>query len=229
MSFCKNTISTIVYLFLFAVNTAFASNDTTVEFFASNNTQEINIQTAYDRLIGQEQYNLQHKMINVFQVNHIEQGKFENILGTYRMSGDQNITADNTEKFSTSSYQKLSDEKIFSIAKNLVTILRQDSVAVFFPDKSSIGGITVRFTYKLGINEVITLLHDKLPAFYNQAFSIHLANIYGGFDEAKVTEIEWLGSKINPEEVKKAFPLDKINLHYGKAFLVYKNGQRELL
>lgn len=91
------------------------------------------------------------------------------------------------------------------------------------------GGITVTFTSKPGINEVITLVHDKLPAFYNQAFSIHLANAYGGFDNAKVTEIEWPGSKINPEKVKKVFPLAKINLHYGKAFLVYKNGQRELL
>ncbi|HSW69277.1 MAG TPA: hypothetical protein VLI69_03835 [Gammaproteobacteria bacterium] len=70
MSVFKNTFSAIVCLFLFAVNIAFANNDSTVEFFASNNTQEINIQTAYERLIGQEQYNLQYKMIHVFQKNH---------------------------------------------------------------------------------------------------------------------------------------------------------------
>lgn len=230
MTIYKSTISAIGCLFLLASNIAFANNESSVEFFASNNTKEINIQTAYDRLTGQEQYDLQNKMINVLQKNHIEQGKFENILGTYRMSSDQNITADNTENFNTSPYQNLSDEKVFSIAKELAVSLNQDSVAVLISDQSSIGDITVSFiSSQPSINEVITLLHDKLPILYNQAFSIHLAKTCGGFNSAKVAAIEWLGSKMNLEEVKKVFPSEKINYRNGKVFLVYQNGQREQL
>jgi hypothetical protein len=230
MRIYKSTISAIGCLFLLAANIAFANNESFVEFFASNNTKKINMQTAYDRLTGQEQYNLKNNMISILQKNHIEQGKFENILGTYRMSSDQNITADNTENFINSPYQHLSDGKVFSIAKELAVSLHQDSVAVLISDQSSMGDITVSFISRQpGINEVTTLLHDKLPILYNQAFSIHLAKSCGGFNSAKVAEIEWLGSKINIEEVKKAFPSEKINYRYGKVFLVYQNGQRERL
>src|SRR6186713_1609430 len=85
-----------------------------VEFFASNNTATIDLQTAYQRLNGNEQRELQSSMINVFQKNHIEQGKFEGILGTYQMASDGNITADNTDAFMTSPYQFINDKKIFS-------------------------------------------------------------------------------------------------------------------
>ncbi len=61
----KSIISAICCLFLFTANTAFANNESSVEFFASNNTKEINVQTAYDRLIGKEQSDLQNDMIKV--------------------------------------------------------------------------------------------------------------------------------------------------------------------
>lgn len=230
MSVYKCIITAISCLFLFSANVTFAQNKPSVEFFASNNTKEINIQTAYDRLTGTEQSALQNAMINIMQKNHIEQGKFEGILGMYRMSSDKNITADNTEQFNTSPYQNLSNEKIFSLAKKLAITLNQDSIAVLIPNQSAIDDITVSFTSKqLGINETLSILHDKLPSLYNQAFSLHLVNKCNGFNEAKVAEVEWLGSKINPEEVKKAFPLEKINFHYGKVFLVYRDGRKEQL
>lgn len=43
-------------------------------------------------------------MIDVLQKSRIEQGRFKNILGTYRMSIDQSNTADNTEEFDLSLY-----------------------------------------------------------------------------------------------------------------------------
>ncbi len=144
------------------------------------------------------------------------------------MSSDQNITADNTEHFNASTYQYLSDENVFSIAKELAIALNQDSVAVLIPNQSSIGGITVTFiSHRPTINETIGMLHDKLPTLYNQAFSLHLVNKCSGFDNTKVSEIEWLGSKINIDEIKKVFPSEKINSRYGKVFLVYQNGQKE--
>lgn len=46
---------------------------------------------------------------------------------------------------------------------------------------------------------------------------------------AKIAGVEWLGSKIKLEEVKKAFPAGTINYRYGKVYLVYQNGQKEQL
>jgi len=216
--------------FLLGLSQAFANNNASVEFFASNNNNIINMQTAYNRLTGQAQLDLQDKMIDVLQKNHIEQGRFKNILGTYRMSVDQSNTADNTEEFDVSPYQHLSDEQIFSIAKELAVTLKQDSVAVLIPNQSTIGDITVNFTSKKpSIDEVISLLQEGLPPLYNEAFSIHLVNTSSGFDTAKVAKIEWLGRKINLSEIKKAFPLEKIDFRYGDVFLVYQNGQTEQL
>jgi hypothetical protein len=230
MTFYKWMISAISCIFLLSQNMVFASNNSSVEFFASNNTKEINIETAYNRLSGTDQSDLQNQMINILQKNHIEQGKFENILGTYRMSSDKKTTADNTEHFYTSTYQNLSEERIFSLAKELAITLHQDSIAVFIPKQSTVGGITVSFTsHQLSINDTVSMLHDKLPELYNQSFSLHLINKCNGFNNAKVSEVEWLGSKINLEEVKKVFPLGKINIHYGKVFLIYQNGRIEQL
>ena len=226
----KHMKSMMAAVFLFSTTSVFAHNPSPVEFYASNNTGEITLQTAYDRLTGKEQINLQNKMINLLQKHHIEQGRFEDSLGTYRMSTDQHITADNTDIFSTSPYQHLSDDTVFALAKKLAILLNQDSIALFISDKSSLGNITVNFTsHKPTIDEVTTLVHDKLPALYNQAFSIHLANTCGRFNDAKVASIEWLGSKLNIEDIKTAFPSEKISSRNGKVYLVYQNGQKEQL
>lgn len=225
MSIYKSvTVAVAGCFFLLAATITFAKNQSCVEFFASNNTNEIKIQAAYNRLTGKEQLDLQTSMINTLQKNHIEQGKFEDILGTYRMS------ADNTVLFFTSPYQILSDEKIFSIAKDLAVSLNQESVAVLIPDQSGIGDITVHFTsHKPSINETISMLRSKLPVSYNQAFSLHLDYTYDGFNKAKVTEIEWIGGQLDIAEIKKIFPLEKIDYQYGKAFLIYKNGDKKQL
>lgn len=216
--------------FLLSLKVVFAGNADSPEFFASNNTKEIDLQTAYHRLTGIEQSNLQNKIITVMQKNHVEQGKFEDILGTYQMSSDKKMTADNTLHFITSPEQHLSDDKVFSLAKELAIKLNQDSVAVLIPSKSTLGDITISFTsHQPNINEIVSMLHNKLPELYNQAFSLHLMNQCGDFNSTKVTEVEWLGSRINLNVIKKAFPLEKINSRYGEVFLVYQNGQKERL
>lgn len=225
MLIIKNRILALLALSLLTTNLVFAN--TSVQFFASNNTKQIDLQTAYLRLIGKEQQDLQNNMIGVLQKNHIEQGKFEDILGTYRMSNDQNITADNSERFNTSPNQQLSEEKAFSLAQELAIDLNQESVAVLIPDQSTMGDITVSFTsHKPSIHEITDLVHNKLPATYSQAFSLHLENKYSDFDKTTINEIEWLGSNINLEEIKHAFPNEKINYHFGKVYLVFQNGQR---
>jgi hypothetical protein len=230
MNIFKKIKIVICCLFLLSVNIAFADNGLSAEFFASNNTRIIDLETAYDRLTGKEQSDLQDSIISTMQVNHIEQGKFEDILGTYRMSGDKSITADNTEHFITSPYQNLADEKIFPLAKDLAIKLNQDSVAVFIPNQSSIGAITVSFTsHQPNINEIVDMLQNNLPELYSQSYSLHLINKCNDFNKAKVVEVEWLGSKINLEEVKKAFPLEKINFRYGNVYLVYQDGHKEQL
>ncbi|MHB1949772.1 MAG: hypothetical protein ACYCQI_16865 [Gammaproteobacteria bacterium] len=221
----------IASLFILSLSTTtLASRQCSIEFFASNNTATIDLQTAYQRLQGHEQHQLQESMIDVLQKNHIEQGKFQDILGTYQMSASGNITADNTDVFITSPYQCINEQKIFYIAKQLANEMKQESVAVFISSQHPVvGELKVIFiNHKPTINEVISLLHNKLPPSYNQAFSLHLTG-YADFDKAKVSEIEWLGSKININDIKNVFPNENITYQYGKAYLVYKNGQKEQL
>lgn len=221
---------TITFLFLLSVNVVFASNKHSVEFFASNNTSIIDLQTAYARLNGDEQSELQNTMIEIMQENHIEQGKFEDILGTYQMSNDKRITADNTEHFITSPLQYLSNDMYFSLAKALATKLNQDSVAVFIPDDANLGDVTVSFgSHQPSINELVSKIQDTLPEQYNNAFSLHLSKNSSNFANAKVAEVEWLGSTMNIDVIKKAFPSEKISFRDGKVYLVYKDGRIEQL
>lgn len=207
------------------------ANCKSVEFFVSNNTKKLNLKTAYKKLESSDQYHLQDLIIDVMQKNHVEQGKFENILGYYITLNEQNNTADNANIFITSPYQKLSSAKILNIAKQLANKLQQESVAVFIPiNQKIVGDVRIHFiSHPYTIAEVINLLWEKLPPPYHQAFSLHLNSPYTAYENAKVTEIEWLGIKSKPEEVKKAFPLEKVSYHYGKAFLVGAQGQLKKL
>ena len=221
--------------FLFFSIASFANNNpenkSSVEFFASNNTKEIDLRTAFNRLKGNEQQVLHNKIIDLMQKEHIEQGKFEDLLGTYRMSSDQNLTADNSEVFITSPYQKISTEKAFNLARKLANSLNQESVAVLVSSKQPIiGDVILKVkSHRYSINEMVKTIHKRLPILYNQAFSLYLNNTCLSMDNATVKEIEWIGSKIKPGEIKKSFPNDEISFHYAKAYLIYKNGQKQEL
>lgn len=209
------------------ISLAYASDSHTIEVFASNNSSGIDIHTAYERMVGIKQYQLKSDMINILQNKHFEQGRFVDVLGTYRMSSDQHLTADNTSVFYTSPYQVLTNQQVFDLAQQLSITLQQESVAVFIPDNQKrIADLSVIFiTHPPKINEIINILHNKLPDTYNQAFSLHLAYHSSNFKSARVTKVEWLGSKISIDEIKKAFPNEKISYENGSAYLVYKNGQ----
>jgi hypothetical protein len=231
MKINKSTIIVGIFsLILGIVNIAYAANTPAIEFFASNNTQKITAEKAYERLVGKAQHDLKDSIVGVLQENHVEQGKFEKILGMYEMSTDKNVTGDNTEIFHASPLQTLSLNQIFSLASELANSLQQESVAVFIPSNPSpIADIIVSFTsHKPNIAETIERLHEKLPA-YATAFSLHLSSTHSGFNNAKVTQIEWIGSKVDINKIKEAFPKESISYHYGQAYLVYKNGQTEQL
>lgn len=219
---------------LFSTSFAFANNPnplSSVEFFVSNNTGEIDIQTAFNRLEGNEQQELQNTIVDTMQKKHIEQGTFADLLGTYQMSNGQTTTADNSEGFITSPYQKISNKKVFNIAKELANTLNQESVAVFISsNQSTIGDTILKFkANQYSINETIQLIHQKLPQLYSQAFSLHLMNTCDGFYTTTVKEVEWLGSKVDPQEIQKSFPNDEVVSHNGEAYLVYKDGRKEPL
>lgn len=203
-----------------------------IEFFSSNNNQEIDLRKAYDRLNGAPQKQLQNDIIRIIQNGHLQQGKFEDILGTYQMSTDKNITADNSEIFYTSPNQALSKQQAFSLAVKLANALDQDSIAVFIPlEKPVLGSVSVQFIPQdhYSINDTIKIVQQNLPISYRQAFSLHLKNTCNGFDQASVQTIEWLGSHIHIHDIKKAFPQEKISTQNGTAYLVYKNGKVESL
>jgi hypothetical protein len=224
------TKAIILFFFIFSFGAVFASNPHSAEFFASNNTKIIDLQTAFHRLQGNAQQDLENNMVDVMQVHHVEQGKFADILGTYQMTSDKKITADNTKHFITSPHQMLSDEKIFTLAKELAIKLHQDSVAVFIPDNTNLADVTVTFTSKdLHINDIIMLLQQKLPAQYSKAFSLHIIKKHERFNKAIVAKVEWLGSSIDANLIKRAFPQEKITARYGRFYLVYQSGQVEQL
>jgi hypothetical protein len=225
----------LVVLFLSSSLNTFADNSlsdsASAEFFVSNNTDEINLHTAFNRLRGKEQQKLQNKLINLLQKQHIEQSKFEELLGTYTMS-NQRITADNSEKIITSPYQKLPPETIFNIAKKLASLLNQESVAVFIPDEEQpIGDVVLELkSHNYTVNEIIQLIQKTLPAYYNHAFSLHLnSNACSNFDNTIVDKVEWLGSTIKPEEISRTFPEEQMIYHHGRAYLIYKNGRNKSL
>lgn len=223
-------IGVLVNIILSVLTITHAANHS-VEFFASNNTQEIDVKTAYARLEGKAQRDLNNDFIQVLQNNHIEQGKFENVLGMYQMTSDNNMTSDNTEIFHASPLQNFSNNQIFSLTAALANTLKQESAAVFIPsDQDAAGDIIVTFkSEKMGIVEIINKIREKLPRFYSAAFSLHLSKKCQGFKNVKVKAVEWLGRRPNIAEIKKAFPEENISSRQGQAYLVYKNGQVEAL
>lgn len=218
-----------IIFILFSIFSVFVTSANAATFFASNNTKEISLQTAYKRLTGAAQKNLHNTVAIVLQKNHVAQATSIDVLGTYQMSTDKNITADNTQRVTTLPKQKLSDEKIIALARVLAMQLKQDSVAVFIPEQAHGRDIIVHLIHPTPIHSVVDMLHHKLPPLYNQAFSLHLVNQHNNFDHAKVASIEWLGSKINSAVIRAAFASDKIDAQRGRTLLVYQNGKQEKL
>jgi hypothetical protein len=210
---------------------ALADNTSSIEIFASNNTTEIDLPTAYQRLTSAPQQQLQTSTITVLQKNHIEEGTLKDILGTYRMSSDQNTTADNTEVFYTSPEQQLDHKQIIELAQQLAVTLKQESVAVFIPNNTTqVGEIKVTFKpNQSSIPDTVKLLQTTLPSAYNQAFSMQLNNEYAGYDKTKVASVEWLGSKLNLALIRQAFPTAEVSYRDGVALLVYADGHVEEL
>jgi hypothetical protein len=219
------------FIILFSiVANAFASTPSSIEFFISNNTQVINLETAFQRLNGNPQSELKTNVMNILWLNHLKQIKAANVLGTYQMV-DKNITGDNTEILYVSPQNNLSKRRVFALAGQMTRTLRQESVAVFIPRaEAAIENIIVTFKSKRPlIADVISTIHKKLPANYSAAFSLHLDDTHADFNQAGVTEVEWLGSKLSLKKIKKAFPEEKISYFHGNAFLIYQNGKQQEL
>lgn len=214
-------------LAVFYMHSIYAAENASIELFSSNNDHEISLQQAFVRLTGEPQTKLQTDIIKIMQQNKIEQGTFESVLGTYQMSTDKNITADNTEIFYTSPYQLISDKKIFYLAAELAKTFNQDSVAVFIPSKTApVSEIKIHFEKnKPSIEETIAVIKKYLPPSYSQAFSLKLDSGCGDFKSVSVKSVEWMSSHLNTQLVQKAFPQQTITTQKGSAYLVYKTGK----
>lgn len=228
MKAIKNKLIHFIFmnLILCLMTTAFADNHSSIVFFASNNSHEIDAKTAYARLMGKEQLQLRNAIKSVMTSNNVKEEKTQEKLGMYQMNSDEKITSDNTELFYASESKALTKNKIFSIAKTVSNNLDQESVAVFIPSmQSKAGNVTVTFQQpKYTINDIIKTIREKCPSLYSDAYSLQLTKDNNGFNNAKVISIQWLGSKINPDDLKKAFPYETISVQKGDAYLVYKTG-----
>jgi hypothetical protein len=226
-------LKTLLATLLFIPLLSFANNDDSIEIFSSNNTEEISLETAFNRLAGTDQQALRSSITQFLQQHHVEQGEVHNLLGAYQMQSDKKITGDNTESFYTSPLQHFSKKKIFLLAAELSQRLRQESVAVFIPEShlaTATGDVILVFrSDKPTITTILHEIQEKLPASYNTAFSLHLINVKQGYKQARVAEIEWLGSKINPDIIRNTFPNERVIFHEGTAYLVFKDGKVQQL
>lgn len=218
------TTATFLLLLPLSVAAGVTSNQPS-ELFASNNHGEITVERAYERLIGEEQTELQETITDIMQKNHIEQGKFKNILGSYQMDSTKNVTGDNSEIFMTSPYQSVPFPKVVSLAHQLAKTLNQESIAIFVPNSQSvIGKITVKFvSKKMTLNELTSVLQTELPAAYSHTYSMELENEKSAFSDLKVSKILWLGSEITLQELQTIFTNEVIEAHHGNAYLIFRD------
>ena len=188
------------------------------------------MERAFQCLIGKEQHQLKKDATRILQRQHMELGEFKNALGTYTAQEKKIFTAENSEIFFVSPLQKLSQKKAFLVATILAKHLKQESVAIFIPNKTdSIAHIKLLFKHnKFTINEVLQLI-QRLPTSMKQAFTIRLKNLHVGFDFTEVQSIEWLGNDLNTTEIKHLFPFDTLLTDNGEAFLVFNNGRHQKL
>lgn len=221
------SLSLIAFFYAYPI---YATEDA-IEFFSSNNNHEISLRQAFARITGSPQTELQKSIIKIMQQNKMEQGSFEAVLGTYQMSTDKNITADNTEIFYTSPLQMLTKQKIFQLASELANGLDQDSIAVFVPTKTAaVAEIKIYFNQnKPSIEKAVTIIKQKLPPIYSEAFFLQLDRTCGGFEKATVNSVEWMSSHADVQLIKKAFPQQIMTTQKGIAYLVYKNGKIDKL
>lgn len=213
-------------IMLLLVNIAYGQAPVVVKFFVSNNTRAITLATAYARLGHKAQKKLENGVIGVMQLNHMEQGSYESILGTYQLADGGQITADNSEIFTTSPYQAISTDKAKKLAKRLSKVLHQQSVALFISDKTQgIGRVCVKFRGdKPSIVDLVNTIHGRLPLRYSQAFSLHLQNTRGNIDSVAVNSFEWLGSNLDSDLLAQVFLGQSIASQHGTAYLVYQDG-----
>lgn len=220
------TYSIAMNLILFSMTASFAEGKAPIKFFASNNTKEIDAKTAYARLTGNQQFQLSSQVNQVMNENNVKEQTAKDMVGMYQMNSDKKITSDNTHVFYAAPSKTLTKNKIFSIAKNISQDLNQESVAVFIPSKQSpTGDVTVVFKKPtFTINEIVKIINEKCPSAYSDAFSLELTHDNPDFNQAKVISVQWLGSEISANDLKKAFPHGVISVQNGHAYLVYKNG-----
>ena len=219
------TLLKTTFLFGILSNSAFAASHSSIEFFASNNQGEIPLQTAYARLTGDPQQQLQQKFIEVMQKNHVEQGTQKNILGIYQMDSTKNVTWDNSERFDTSPYQNLSVDEAKQIAMQLSQVLAQETVAVFVPEsQANVAKITVHFKHQPSIAALQKQVQNKLPEQYRQAMSIQLEKETTGLPQARVDTLTWLGSGYDKQVIQAAFKDASVEVDSGDAFLVNQQG-----
>jgi hypothetical protein len=206
------------YFFLYCTLGYTKSNS--IQFYYSNNNQILDIEKAYQRLTGKEQYELKKNAIRILQQQHMELGEFKSMLGAYTLQETQQFTAENAEIFFVSPLQKLSLPKTFLIASILAKQLDQESVVVFIPTNTN----TIAHVRP----EAIQLIH-KLPASFTRAFTLNLKNTHSGFDSAEVYSIEWLGSNFNSSVIQNIFPFAKVLSENGEAYLVFNTGKYQKL
>ncbi|KTC96568.1 hypothetical protein [Legionella erythra] len=204
-----------------------ASDVSSVTFYAANNVGEVAPTEAYKNLLSEKQRQLETTMVDIMQSHHLEQSQGENILCMYKTESDGHLAAENSKLFTSSPYQSIAEDEIFTISKELVSTLQQEAVAVFIPNEQAGSGDTIIYlnSHHYTVDDVLKRISEKLPPEYTQIYTLHFDSTYGDFHKARVGRVEWLGHQIDSSVIQAAFPDDTIEVKNGQAYLVLKDGQ----
>lgn len=186
------------------------------------------MEEAFHHLRGTEQKKLKKKALHILQKQHLELGKFKTTIGVYTYQNSSNTTAENAEIFYASPFQQLNKKNTLFISSILAKKLKQESVAVFIPNKSyKIAHLKVIFKdHKHTIQEVAQIIH-QMPDSFSKSYTLHLKNVHLGYHSAEVHSVEWIGNNLNSSYLKNRFPSDKVLSEHGEAYLIFNNGKYE--
>ncbi|HEX4044235.1 MAG TPA: hypothetical protein VHZ76_01035 [Gammaproteobacteria bacterium] len=201
-----------------------------VDFFISNNTEYLNVFKSYEKLHDATQEKLYFLLMKVLKKNHIQPVSYKNTIGVYSIVEKKYITTENTIVLSIPLHKKEIWIRIFSIAQNIASALKQESVAVFAPiHNGSLNKIVVNFSsFQPTVTTIFNRIKEKIPALYERGFTMHLKDKKTTFYAATVTKIDFLAAQFEKEVidlVKEVFYEERILFYYGKSFLVCQNGE----
>jgi hypothetical protein len=208
-----------------------ASASTQYTIFVSNNTKEIPLTTAFERLHGQPQEKLRKNVKEILAANKWSFSSDKNILGVYTDKCGHE-TADNTLEFTTSKASN-NNSDIWKIATQLDNEFDQDSVLVFKPESCARTTLIIIDTSKKAPVKILSAKKylKNIDHTLTENFSIIPTPGQASIKQSEVKKFILISSEKKLNEFTRACIKQKCSAKGKnvKAWLVYKNGDKKQL